>query len=216
MRISPPRRPARDRVALAALLALAMSSPPVLAEDIAAGGLVFSDREGGFELLGVTGNGTLEDPFVITERITGSAPAVLVIEGVVPGFGNRARSNHFASFVVVKRVINATDDDWQSFRMELREEIDRPSDYNDGLSFGQERDPQRVFEADRYADIRIVDEPADSLLFERGLVAPGEWATFRFVVTHNAPGPTLYLVQLRETPLSLDLESGVDVWPIIR
>jgi len=214
VRISPPRRPTGVRVLLAALLALA--APRALADDIAVGGLVFSDREGGFELLSVTGSGTREDPFVITERITGSAPAVLVIEGVVPGFGNRARSNHFASFVVVKRVVNATDDDWQSFRMELREELDRPSDYNDGLSFGQERDPQRVFEADRYADIRIVDEPADGLLFEQGLVAPGEWATFRFVITHNAPGPTLYLMQQRETPLSLDLGSGEEIWPIIR
>ncbi len=51
------------------------------AETRAAGGLTFSDELGGFRLISVSGTGSILDPIVIVEEITGVGPTILVIRG---------------------------------------------------------------------------------------------------------------------------------------
>src|SRR5215831_10795679 len=65
---------------------------------ISAGGLTFSDELGGFSILGVTGTGTLSDPFVVIEELHSSDDAVLVIRGLAAGFGNRIGTQHLTGF----------------------------------------------------------------------------------------------------------------------
>lgn len=187
--------------AIAASLALsghAMGDPVIL------DGITFSDRAGGFEIVDAWGSGTIEDPFTLVERITGSGDAVLSVEGMTREFGNRADSNHFAGFVLVKIVVNDTSQTWRQFRIELQELPGDGSTYYDGLSFGQEQDRDiRSIVSDRYAQAQVVDEPADGLLFSNGAVAPGDRVIFTMLVTDNSPVERFYIVQRREIPLSM-------------
>lgn len=180
-------------------LAGAAVADPVVLE-----GITFSDIEGGFEIVDAWGTGTLEDPFTLVERVTGSGDAILLVEGMTRDFGNRADSNHFAGFILVKIVINDTTQTWRQYRIELQENPGDGSTYYDGLSFGQEQQREtRLIVSDRFDQARIVDEPADGLLFTGGTVRPGDAVTFTLLVTDNSPAERFYIVQRREVPLSM-------------
>ena len=115
------------RVAAGLALALAAAGPGrAAAEAWHVGDLVFSDELGGFEILSAGGTGTPEDPIVVVERVTDDGPVVLVVRGLSPEIGNRARTNHFTGFVLEKVVINATGRSWTGYRVELEEERGRP------------------------------------------------------------------------------------------
>lgn len=196
------RRPSVLPVLLA-MLAWAGSGPAPRAETVTLAGITFSDELGGFEIESGSGNGSLADPFVLIERITSSRPAVLVIRGLDPGFGNRAGTAHQTGFVLRKTVVNATVAIWRSFQVELQQELGKDSTYDDGLSFAQGAGAARRFLADRFAAVRAVDEPLDALVFSDGAVAPAEQATLEFSVTHNYPVPEFYLVQRHDQPVAL-------------
>lgn len=177
---------------------------PAQSEPVVLEGITFSDAYGGFEIVDAWGRGTLEDPFTLVERVSGSGDAVLLIEGMTREFGNRANSNHFAGFALVKIVINDTSQSWRQYRIELQETPGDGSTYYDGLSFGQERDRDiRSITSDRYSQSRVVDEPADGILFTGGTVEPGDTVTFSLLVTDNSPVDRFYVVQRREVPLSM-------------
>jgi hypothetical protein len=188
--------------ALALLAAAGLWAGPAGAEPIEHMGLVFSDHLGGFELLEVSGRGSVDDPIVVVERITGSGEAVLAISGLDRSFGNPARSNHFVGFALVKIAINGTDQDWRAYHIELQEELGVASVYGDGLSFGQDQNAEREILAFGLPQVRVVDEPGDALGFSGGTVAPGQAAEFHLLVTDNSPNETFYLVQRQETPVS--------------
>jgi len=174
------------------------------AEPVMLDGILFSDIQGGFEIVDAWGTGTLDDPFTVVERVTGSGDAVLLVEGMTRDFGNRADSNHFSGFVLVKIVINDTSQTWRQYRIELQETPGDGSTYYDGLSFGQEQlGETRSIVSDSFSQTRVVDEPADGLLFSGGSVRPGDTATFTLLVTDNSPADRFYLVQRREVPLSM-------------
>ncbi len=174
---------------------------PIRAEPITLNGITFSDEVGGFELVDGWGSGTQADPFVIVERVTDDAPAILVVRGFSEGFGNPTRTQHLAGFVMTKVVINATQNSWQSYELELQELLGQDSTYGDGLSFGQNPTSARSFSSDLYRDMIAVDEPLDGVTFRQGVVRPGEQVAFRFFVTDNTPQPLFYLVQSREQPV---------------
>src|SRR4051794_28418572 len=75
---------------LAAMAAIgAAAADPVTVE-----GITFSDELGNFKLVSVTGKGTMEDPFVVKEEVTGPNDPVLVIKDFTRDFGNRVGTQH--------------------------------------------------------------------------------------------------------------------------
>lgn len=183
------------------LLGLLLSAMPSLssAAELALGGLIFSDELGGVRLIEGWGTGTLEDPVVLVEEITDHGPAILVVRGMQPEFGNRIRSQHDVGFAVTKVVRNATEQPWTLFNLELREAIDRESPHGDGLSFGQETEAGRPFVSDRFAHNFENSDPYDGIQFSDGVVEPGETVVLQFVITDTTPRFKFYLMQKRDS-----------------
>ena len=173
------------------------------AEPVTLSGITFSDELGGFTILDGRGSGSRADPFVVVEQVVTDRPTVLVVRGLSESFGNPARTNHFAGFWLVKVVINGTDQSWTGYRMELEENLGQGSPRFDGLSFGQEFPiVNRMFTADRFSDMTVLDEPHDGIAFAGGLVPPGDRVAFDVVITHNAPKEEFYLVQRHEQSIA--------------
>lgn len=193
--VAPRRAPA---LVLGVLLAASAEARPLTLD-----GLTFSDELGGVELLDGWGRGTLDEPFVLVERITGQGAAILIVRGMSAGLGNRIRSHHETGFALTKIVHNETGQPWTMFDLELRERLDRPSPFDDGLSFGQASVAGRPFGSDRFSEHHDVEEPYDGLSFQDGLVLPGESVSLSFVVTDTTPTDEIYLLQRRDSPLAM-------------
>jgi hypothetical protein len=176
-------------------LLLALPCGVARAGSMSAGGLTFSDELGGFTLLDVSGTGTIADPFVVVEEITGPQEAVLVIRGLSAAFGNRVGTLHLAGFALRKIVVNRTDSDWNLFEMELRERLDQHSTYGDGLSFGQASSVGRPFTSSVFAANNEIDEPYDSVAFRDGVVHQGDTVTFSLIITDTSPVSPFLLLQ---------------------
>jgi hypothetical protein len=187
--------------ALALLLCLAHGPAPA-ARELTLEGLTFSDEMGGVELLDGWGSGTLDDPIVLVESITGTGPATLAVSGMTWRFGNRIRSHHEIGFALTKIVRNDTAETWSIFNLELREFIDYASPFDDGLSFGQASLSGRPFRSDRFVSITDIQEPYDGISFSDAMIAPGEEVTISFVITDTTPRYDFYLLQRRDSPIS--------------
>ena len=177
------------------------------AEPITLDGLTFSDELGGVRLEQGSGSGSLADPFVLVEEITGDGPAILIVRGMTHRFGNRVGSHHDVGFALTKRVRNGTGQPWSLFNLELREFFDRESPFGDGLSFGQATAAGRPFRSDRFAETLETTEPFDGVQFFNGLIAPGETVTVSVVITDTTPRWEFYLLQKRDSPLADDASS---------
>ena len=158
-------------------------------------GISFSDELGGFTIVSASGSGTLADPFVIVEEITGPQEPVLVIRGLSALFGNRVGSHHLTGFALKKIVVNKTNDNWNLFEMELRETLQHSSPYGDGLSFGQGSPIGHPFSSDKFPTVNETDEPTDSVSYRDGTVHPGESVTFTMVITDTSPVSPFLLLQ---------------------
>jgi len=180
---------------LACAIALATPSGRAAAAPLSSAGITFSDELGGFTVVSASGTGTLADPFVVVEEITGPQEPVLVIRGNSPLFGNRIGSHHLTGFALRKIVINKTEDDWNLFEMELRETLQHSSPYGDGLSFGQGSPIGHPFSSDKFPTVNETDEPTDSVSFRDGTVHPGESVTFTMVITDTSPVSPFLLLQ---------------------
>jgi hypothetical protein len=171
-----------------------------IAEPMTTGGLTFSDAYGGFRIAAVSGTGTLADPFIVVEEITGPTSAVLIIEGLSPEFGNRIGTLHHTGFALRKIVHNSTPFIWSFMEFELQQEFGVSSDYLDGLSFGQGSTTGKPFSSDQFNEFLERDEPIDSIIFDGGYLRPGESAVFNFIITDTTPIPRFYLVQQPNRP----------------
>ncbi len=166
-------------------------------------GLSFSDEKGGFRLLSVTGTGTPEDPITVTEEVTGPGDPVLVIRGFSSEFGNRAQTFHTAGFAMKKIAINRTGKTWRSYRVELREVETRTSNYEDGLSFGQNAAAADSYTGSaNFPDAERTYEPEDSITYGGAAVPPDGIATMQFIITDMSPVHTFYLFQQPMEPIS--------------
>lgn len=179
----------------AIVFALGLVGSVADAETLSSAGISFSDQLGGFRILSVTGSGSLDDPFVVTEEITGPQEAILVITGFNAAFGNRVGTHHLTGFALKKIVINRTADVWNLFEMELRETLDHQSPYGDGLSFGQASQVGRPFTSSVFGYNNEVEEPYDSVAFRDGTVRPGEAVSFSLIVTDTSPVSPFMLLQ---------------------
>jgi len=180
------------------VLALFVSlTRPASAEIWSAGGLTFSDELGGFRLISVTGSGSLLDPIVIVEEMIDIGEAVLVIrrQKKPSADGAMIRSPSFLSIAVTKIVRNRSGQAWAGFDMELREALDTPSPYGDGLSFDQLRSFDQPLASDSFPAWRRVDEPYDRVRFYGGYVDAGATARFGFYITDPTTTPVFYLLQ---------------------
>jgi hypothetical protein len=178
----------------------------VSANTISIGGLTFSDDYGGFNLVSVTGAGTREDPFVIVEEVGKAGNAVLSIEGWKANYYSGEHGG--ASFWVRKVVINATDKQWGTYELELREELNLPSGYLDGLSFGQPLSESRPAASDLLPEVVVRDEPLDAMIFSGGGVEPGEQVAFDFIVTDMTPVDQVFLIQRLRLDISQNPTRG--------
>jgi hypothetical protein len=176
------------------------------ATEITHEGLTFSDEGGGdegsgFTLLSVSGRGSLDDPYVIVEDVTGPREAILTIRGL-KRVGNRIGTHHIAGIAVTKIVFNRTRDVWQNYQLELREVVTRHSPYEDGLSFAQNTVIASAFTGSSFPNLQRYDEPQDTLGFSGKTVPPGESAEFTFLITDMSPVERFYLFQEPLQPVS--------------
>ena len=175
---------------------------PVLAEPVSLDGLTFSDELGGFDIVGASGSGSLEDPFVVVEDITADGPAILTIRGMSHRFGNRIRSHHEIGFALTKILRNRTQRPWSFFNLELREFLDHASPFGDGLSFGQASQAGRPFRSDRFTDTLDTTEPFDGVQFLGAEVGADETVVVNVVITDTTPRWEFYLLQSEDSPLA--------------
>src|SRR5262245_55087574 len=126
---------ARHLRILAALLSLSLiSAGPADDGRWYAGDFSFSDELGGFRILSVKGSGTGADPIEITEELHSTDPVTLVIRAAKPLQFQTLLQGAFHLRVVT---LNKSGSGWIGFEFELQEIRGKPSDFYDGLSFGQ-------------------------------------------------------------------------------
>jgi len=186
---------------LLALMAQATFCTASQAASLTVNGVTFSDRLGGFVLEKASGEGSLDDPFVLVERMTDPNGGTLSFQ-VPPEFGNHIGSQHHIGFALVKVIENATGIPWTAFELELQSILGTPSDYYDGLSFGQGSQAGRPFSSSGFDHMTIVDEPYDRMEFDHGRIAVGASVTIRFVVTEFDPLTEAYLLQRPSRPVA--------------
>ena len=174
----------------------------VRAEPKTANGLQFSDEQGHFRILSLSGTGARDDPFVLVEEILGDRAAVLVIRGLAGETGRMATMSSFTGFALTKVVINRTNRTWSGFDHELREQLGQPSSYMDGLSFDQPEIGPRPFYSDRFSMAHEVREPHDTLRYREGSVLPGQSVRFDVFITDPTPRSEFYLIQQPYWPIA--------------
>jgi hypothetical protein len=165
-------------------------------------GITFSDAGGGFTIVAASGSGSIGDPFIVVEEITGPSAAVLIIEGLSSSFGNRVGTLHVTGLALRKVILNRTPFVWNFVDFELQQVFGASSDYLDGLSFGQGSTAGRPFTSTRFEDVNELDEPLDSITFHGGALHSGESAVFDFVITDTTPIERFYLVQRPSHPIA--------------
>jgi hypothetical protein len=172
------------------------------AGSITVNGVTFSDDLGGFVLESASGQGSMDDPFVLTERITSPEGGTLTL--VVPmAFGNQIGSPHAVGFALIKVIKNATSEPWTGFELELQSKLGVPSDDTDGLSFGQGSVAGRPFTAIPFHKVTIQDSPYDRVEIDQGRVPIGGSMKLSLVITLFDPLPEAYLVQRPSKPVAL-------------
>jgi hypothetical protein len=204
MPCSSKHRLGRCRLCLgSALVMMATALPPgrAFAAQVTVAGVVFSDELGGFVLERVSGEGSLDDPFIVVERLTNPGGATLLMR-IDPAFGNRIGTAHALGLALTKVVENATDFAWTSFELELQSKLGRASDYGDGLSFGQGSNAGRPFTATGFARVTIADEPYDRVEISDGKVPVGAQSIMRVAVSESVPLQEVYLAQRPVRPVA--------------
>jgi len=165
------------------------------------GAYSFSDELGGFHITGVSGRGSKDDPFVVTEELNSATPVTLTIRAADPiqPFGT---PGEFATGLLYMRidVLNNGGQGWIEFQFELQATLGQPSVFGDGLSFDQANKTPTNIWSSSFADYDREMEPYDRLLFRRGKIDPLKTATFDFLMTDYAPKWRFYLVQEPRIP----------------
>ncbi|WP_413711186.1 hypothetical protein [Rhizobium sp. Rhizsp82] len=178
---------------LTALLSLALvSAGPADDGRWYAGDFSFSDELGGFHILAISGSGTRDDPIEITEAMTSSDPVTLIIRAANPTTLDTLRQNSMHLRMVT---VNESKLAWIGFEFELEEIRGKPSDFYDGLSFGQTNPNPDFISSDRFAHFQNQFESFDRLRFDQGHADPKTKASFGFFVTDVTPVPEFFLVQ---------------------
>jgi hypothetical protein len=177
------------------LVTIGLASGRLHAETWTTGGLSFSDELGGARLLAASGKGTVSDPIVLVEEITGTGPAILMVRNGRPGHSNVSPAVGFLSLSIVNVIANRGPWRWAGFDLELRTTPDQPSVYTDGLSFDQPQTFHRMAKADRFQQTWQEDEPFDRIRFDGGNVDPRDHLRLDFDILDANGREVFYLVQ---------------------
>ena len=166
-------------------------------QPISAGGYSFSDELGGFSLIDVSGKGTFTRPFVIVEEIFDTVPVFLVIRRHAVSRDQERLSpiTQLGTVYVKKHILNLSKKVWRGFDLELRQEINKSSTYEDGLSFDQMVKRSSDVTADKFAKHTRLFEPRDKIRFTLGYVDPGEQLRLAFPISDTTPVATFCLIQ---------------------
>lgn len=157
------------------------------------GNYSFSDELGGFKIRAAGGDGTVDNPFVITQEILSASPVTMVIRAQRPvRYFDGTSHGGFTHFRI--EVINNSGLAWLECEFELQEILHKPSIFGDGLSFDQRKSDTETVSSNSFAHWSRDFEPYDKLLFHDGKVDPKAIATFTFLVTDFTPRRTFYLV----------------------
>ncbi len=162
-----------------------------------AGGYIFSDELGGFEIRSVSGKGSVEDPVVILQHFGNIEPSILAIRRETAPTGQILPGHTGAmQLAVVSIVINGSGRTWAGFDLELQEKLGKPSVYLDGLSFDQMKlFGGRTFQSDRFELFTDLKEPYDRIRFEHGFVNHGDRVEFSYYVTDVTPTSRFFILQ---------------------
>lgn len=171
------------------------------AGEIRLDGITFASGSENMRLLGASGRGTLQDPFIIREEVFAEGDVVLQISIDDPEFGSRVATLHAVGFALRKQVVNNTGRAWDFFSMELEFYAGQGSDYFDGLSFGQSTIVNRPFRSNLFDRVEDMTEPRDMMRFSQGRVSPGQMVDFQIAITHTGPKPKFFLVQHSRRPI---------------
>lgn len=172
------------------------------ANEIRLGGITFASASDNMRLIGASGSGTLQDPFIVREEVIQEGDVVLQIRIDDPDFGSRVATLHAVGFALRKQVVNNTERTWDYFSMELEFKSGQGSDYYDGLSFGQSTAVNRPFSSNAFRHVEDMAEPRDMVRFSGGKVVPGQLAEFQIAITHTGPIPKFFLVQHLRHPFA--------------
>ncbi|MEM7302191.1 MAG: hypothetical protein AAF468_14000 [Pseudomonadota bacterium] len=179
------------------------TSPSSKASGWTAGAYAFSDQLGGFKIRKISGKGTRKNPIIIHQDMVSVAPTTLVIRATRAINPWALKGNHANGFVHIHLVTNnRTGAAWVAYKVELREDPERPSDYGDGLSFDQRSYESDAVRSNRFSDARLDFEPYDRIVFEQGFVNPAETVSMEFLVTDFTPTTIFYIVQQPRIPAS--------------
>ena len=167
------------------------------ADPISTGGFSFSDELGGFRLVSVSGDGTITKPFVIVEELLDIFPVILVIRRqVVPkDHEHRPPIAQRVIIYVEKNILNLSNKIWSGFDLELRQDLNKPSTFGDGLSFDQIMRRSSDITADKFAKHHRIFEPRDKICFEQGYVDPGKQLRLTLPISDTTPVSKFYLAQ---------------------
>jgi hypothetical protein len=175
-------------------LILLLIAMPAAAAPITIEGINFSDERGDFTILKVTGSGSLADPFVVVENITGREP-MLVIRSLDERFGNRIGTNSPFGMALVKLAVNHSGFPWYGYRIELRKTPTQASPDSDGLSFAQGWSKRPPMASSGFYQVREIDAPYDALNFGDGWVEENQSVSFSVFLTDLNLKPEIYLLQ---------------------
>ncbi len=177
------------------ILSVAALILPLQAKPYRMNGVTFSEGSSNMEVVNVSGEGTLNEPYVVVERIFGEGEAVLAIDVWSQNFGSRIATVHATGFAIKKVVINDTNRLWDYFGLELEFLHGLGSDYYDGLSFAQSATANRPFRSNLFKTVEDLVEPRDIIRFTDGKLKPGGRASFTFSVTYTGHTPKFLIVQ---------------------
>ena len=131
---------------------------------------------------------------MIDQDLGGPGPFVITIRNA--SLAETVPASPILRLWIISRVRNAAAGVWVGFDVELQEELRRPSDYWDGLSFDQTRAVAGSdFHSDRFLEGERIAEPHDRVRFKNGFVNAGAAVQFRFVITDMTPRSEFYLLQ---------------------
>src|SRR5262245_8373609 len=141
---------------VACAFGVGLLAPASHAAPVVQAGLTFTEVTAGITLTGASGSGTLADPLVLNETISGGALDEIIQINGLAGIGNLIGSSHEVGFALRKVVTNSTGQTWNFFEHELQEILGTPSENGDGLSFGQGFAAARPFTSDSFTSVNEI------------------------------------------------------------
>ena len=163
----------------------------------------FSDELGGFQILGISGSGSRDDPITIHQELSTSRSAILVIRPL-----NFPKVQYTLGLVsngalYLRLVIhNKSNLPWIGYGLELQEILDQPSIYGDGLSFDQLSREDDHITSDRFLSHELQFEPGDRLVYTDGWVDHLTSVSMNFKITDFTPVERFFLFQDPQIPAS--------------